>query len=112
MPGAGSVSRTLSAARPPSAIDFALPDLASRLRAASSFAVATAPEERWRELLSERAAGRDVGLSAAVLDFWLSRGPRSLPALMNQLDTLIAVSLRDQRRITVPFLRDVLALHG
>lgn len=102
----------LSAALPPTAIRFALPDLASRLRAAAVYAVRTAPETQWRALLIERAAGREVGLSDAVLDFWLSRGPRSLSALMNQLDTLVAVSLRDQRRITVPFVRDVLALHG
>ncbi len=100
----------VSARKPALEAHFSLPDLASRLRAAQSFNVAPPVEESWAELLKRRAAGRGFELDDRVLEFWLARGPRSFEALMEQLDAIDAATLHEQRKVTVPFLKQQLGL--
>lgn len=100
----------ISAALPALDARFALPDLASRLRAAQSFSVAPPLEQSWPTLLKRRAAGRGFELEDRVLDYWLARGPRSFGALMEQLDAIDAATLHEQRKVTVPFLKQQLGL--
>lgn len=100
----------ISSKRPALDQPFALPDLASRLRAAQAFAVTPPVEESWAALLKRRAAGRGFELDDRVLDFWLARGPRTFEALMAQLDAIDAATLHEQRKVTVPFLKQQLGL--
>ncbi|MCR9276884.1 MAG: DnaA/Hda family protein [Pseudomonadaceae bacterium] len=100
----------LSAALPALDTRFALPDLASRLRAAQAFHVTPPAEQFWAQLLKRRAAGRGFELDDRVLDFWLARGPRSFEALMQQLDAIDAATLHEQRKVTVPFLKRQLGI--
>ncbi len=59
---------------------------------------------RWGGLRSARG----LLVADSVLDFWLSRGDRNLASLLEQLRLVTDVALRQQRRITVPLLKDVL----
>lgn len=91
-------------------VAFALADLESRLRSLPSFAMAPPDDAGLRRILTAKARERGLVLSAGVLDYWLHRGPRTLPALLAQLAVLDARALAEQRRITVPFIKAELEL--
>jgi len=59
------------------------------------------------ELLRDRARRRGLVLEETAIDWMLARTDRSLASLLALLDRLDRESLAAQRRITVPFLRQV-----
>ena len=61
------------------------------------------------ELLRLRADRRGLQLDPATIDWLLRRVDRDVPALTALLDRLDRASLASQRRLTVPFVRQVLA---
>lgn len=89
---------------------FALPDLASRGRALPGFRVQAPDDEGLRQILSATAHQQGLVLSKSVLDYWLHRAPRSLPGLLVQLKTLDDCALAEQRRISIPLIKEVLSL--
>ena len=90
--------------------DFALADLASRLRALAGFEVLAPDDEGLKVVLAGAAARQGLELTPGVLDYWLHRSARSLPTLLDQLETLDARALAEQRRVTIPLIKEVLAL--
>ncbi len=90
--------------------DFALADLASRLRALPGYEVRPPGDSGLREVLSNAAALQGLVLTEGVLDFWLHRSVRSLPVLLEQLARLDARALTEQRSVTIPLVKEVLAL--
>jgi DnaA family protein len=99
----------LSAQQPPALLKFALPDLASRLGAAQVFQLRALDEAGQRDALRLRAGLRGLTLPDETLHYLQSRFPRDMRTLYQLLDTLDAAALEAQRRITVPFIREVLA---
>lgn len=97
-----------SASAMPSALRFAVPDLASRLEQCTRLALAPLDEAGRREVLVRRATRRGLQLNDAVLDYLFRRVGRDLGTLTTLLDRLDSESLAAQRRITVPFLRPFL----
>jgi len=85
-----------------------LPDLRSRLAQCTQFALAIPGETERRAILRERASARGLELDDVVLDWLFRRVDRDLATLTIMLDRLDRESLAAQRRITVPFLRQVL----
>jgi DnaA family protein len=103
-------SRLLFAARlPVRGLDIGLPDLRSRLQQATAYALPVPDDAIRQQLLSAGAQRRGLVLLPEVERFLLERGPRSLETFINCLEQLDRLSLRDQRRLTVPFVRDVLS---
>ncbi len=100
----------MSAAGSAQRLSFALADLASRCRALPGFRVAPPDDEGLKRILAHHAHRQGLVLSDDVLDYWLHRAPRSLPVLLRQLALLDGRSLAEQRRITIPLIKDVLAL--
>jgi len=92
----------------PAALGIALPDLRSRLGACTHYALKPLDDAQRREVLKSQAAARGIQLDEPVLDWLFSRYARDLGALLDLLDKLDRASLAAQRRITVPFLRDLL----
>lgn len=97
-----------SASAMPSALSFQLPDLISRLEQCTRIALEPLDETGRRSVLRQRAARRGLELDDAVLDYLFRRVGRDLGTLTALLDRLDHESLAAQRRITVPFLRNVL----
>lgn len=101
----------LAAVSPPSLLGLRLPDLASRLAAATSFALRPLDEAQQREALRLRAQQRGLELPEETALYLQRRFPRDMGSLHRLLDQLDTASLAEQRRLTLPFIRDVLRSH-
>lgn len=93
---------------PPLSLRFALPDLASRILAGTVLRLHLLSETEQVEALRLRAAQRGLELPEDTLAYLLRRLPRDMNSLCAFLDELDAASLVAQRRLTVPFVREVL----
>jgi DnaA family protein len=106
-----SSSRLIVAAlENPQRAEFALADLASRMRALTGFEVLAPDDDGLRKILTSSAERQGLTLTPSVLDYWLHRSPRALPVLLEQLEQLDARALTEQRRVTIPLIKEVLAL--
>ena len=92
----------------PAQLGIELPDLRSRLGACTQFALKPLDDDERRDVLRSSASERGIELDDSVLDWLFARYARDLGALLDLLDQLDQASLAAQRRITIPFLRDVL----
>jgi DnaA family protein len=93
---------------PPAALRFRLPDLRSRLLAASVHQLQELDEAGRVAALERRAGRRGLELSPEAAAWLVHRMPRDMHSLCGVLDRLDEAALAAQRRLTVPFLRQVL----
>jgi DnaA-homolog protein len=98
----------MAAAKAPSALGFALPDLASRAAGAVVYRLRALGEQDQALALIRHARHRGLTLEPAAARFLQSRVPRDMPALCGWLGKLDAASLAAQRKITIPFIREAL----
>ena len=91
----------------PDELALALPDLRSRLQQCARIALSPLDDDGRRAVLRDRAQRRGLALEEAAIDWLLTRTDRDLGALVGLLDRLDRASLEAQRRVTVPFLRQV-----
>lgn len=97
----GSVAAPMSAR-------IGLADLRSRLGSGVVYQLRRLDDDDCVEALRMRAAGRGLELPAETARFLMRRLPRDIASLCGWLDRLDLASLAAQRRLTVPFVRDVL----
>ena len=102
-------SLLVSADRPAAKIPFGLPDLQSRLNWGPVYRVDPVSGEDLHKAMALRAQHRGLQLPEETSRFLLRRFPRDMRSVYRLLDTLDLASLRAQRRLTVPFVRDVLS---
>ncbi|MBM5811466.1 MAG: DnaA regulatory inactivator Hda [Gammaproteobacteria bacterium] len=102
-------SLVCAADAPPAGLPFALRDLASRLAALTVFRLQPLSEAQQAGALRRRAGLRGLELPDEVLQYLLRRAPRDFAALCRLLDELDTEALAARRRLTVPFVRTVLA---
>ncbi|MDR2872045.1 MAG: DnaA regulatory inactivator Hda [Xanthomonadaceae bacterium] len=105
--GRSSVLYTACAA--PDALPLSLPDLRSRLAQCARVSLTPLDDAGRRAVLRDRAARRGFALDDAAIDWLLTHVDRDVAGLLAILETLDRESLAAQRRITVPFLRQVLS---
>ena len=92
----------------PDDLALALPDLRSRLQQCARVGLSPLDDDGRRAVLRDRAQRRGFVLEDAAIDWLLTRTDRYLGALVGLLDKLDRASLAAQRRVTVPFLRQVI----
>ena len=92
----------------PDMLGLVLPDLRSRLGQCARLALPGLDDEGRREVLRDRAQRRGLVLEDAAIEWLLARTGRDLASLVLLLDQLDRASLAAQRRVTVPFLRQVI----
>ena len=97
-----------AARQTPAALLLALPDLRSRLAQCTLIALPALDDDGRARVLRRRAASRGLAFDEAALDWLLTRCSRDLSDLAALFERLDHASLAAQRRITVPFLRQVL----
>lgn len=99
----------VSAGSAPAAAGFVLPDLASRLAWGGVFRLEPLADDDRVAALRKRARHRGLDLPEDVARYLLRRLPRDMRALCGWLDRLDTASLAAGRRLTMPFVREVIA---
>jgi DnaA family protein len=92
----------------PGQLGITLPDLVSRLAWGPVFQLQPLDDEGKREALRRRARARGMDLSEEVAAYLLRRSPRDMHSLFALLDRLDRESLVAKRRLTIPFVRELL----
>lgn len=100
----------IAANQPPAELSIDLQDLRSRLSAMIIFKIQPLSDNDKQVLLQQKAAAKGLSLADEVAQFMLLRSSRDLRCLMDSLDKLDKASLIEQRKITVPFVKNVLGL--
>ena len=85
-----------------------LADLASRMSKLAVFQVQPLDEQQRVAALQLRAQHRGLELPDDTAAYLLKRSRRDMASLYGLLDKLDLEALRAQRRLTIPFVRDVL----
>lgn len=98
----------LAAAAPAQQCGFALADLASRGAGAVTYRLAPLDDAERATALRLHAAARGLALDAAAAEFLLKRVDRDMAALTQWLAKLDVASLTAQRRLTIPFIRELI----
>ncbi|TAN08958.1 MAG: DnaA regulatory inactivator Hda [Rhodanobacteraceae bacterium] len=96
----------------PAALGIGLADLVSRLEMCTRCPLRPLDDAGRRAMLGLLAGRLGLRLEDDVLDWWFarqSRDPASLVALLQRLDR---ATLAAQRRVTIPFLRELLRAPG
>jgi DnaA family protein len=99
----------LAAACSPREASIALPDLRSRLTRLPVFHVHALDDEQCVAALRLRSGHRGLALPDDAARYVLKRSRRDMASLYELLDRLDDAALRAQRRLTIPFIRDVLS---
>jgi len=99
----------LTASAPAQQCEFALADLASRGAGAVTYRLAPLDDAERAKALQLHAAARGLALDAPAAEFLLKRVDRDMAALARWLAKLDAESLSAQRRLTIPFIRELIA---
>lgn len=89
-------------------LQLSLEDLRSRLSSGPIYQLLALDEARQQQVVRERARALGLELSAEVIQFIFQRSQRDLDSLLQILDTLDQASLREQRRLTIPFIKSTL----
>jgi DnaA family protein len=98
----------VSGVTPPAALPFKLRDLGSRLNGGLVLTLQPLEESEQIAALQLRAQLRGLELPEEAAQFMLRRLPRDMTHLYAVLDELDAASLVAQRRLTVPFVKEVI----
>ncbi|GAB1596489.1 DnaA regulatory inactivator Hda [Lysobacter claricitrinus] len=105
---AGGARVVYAATARPDALALVLPDLRSRLGQCIGVALTPLDDDGRREVLRQRAQRRGLAVDEAALEWLMRRVGRDLGSLTQLFDRLDHAALAAQRRLTVPFLREVL----
>jgi DnaA family protein len=89
-------------------LNVTLPDLISRLSWGFTEQIKSMSDDEKMFALQYRAKQRGVVLPDDVAKFLLNRLSRNMNDLIAHLDRLDKASIREQRKITIPFIKDVL----
>lgn len=85
-----------------------LPDLRTRLQWGESLHLATMPDTELAKWMQSVMHQRGLSLPMAVAEFMLSRYSRSMKNLQQQLQQLEVASIEQARKLTIPFVKQVL----
>lgn len=100
----------ITAKTAPVELNIQLPDLHSRLgEGVVEYLTPLGDREKWN-VLQERAASRGMEMGDEVASFLMSRTSRDFHTLFSLLDQLDEHTLIAQRRITIPFVKELLSL--
>lgn len=92
----------------PAMLGISLPDLVSRLGWGPVYHLQLLNDEEKAEALRLRAAQRGMEMPPEVANYLLNRASRDMQGLFALLDELDEVSLAAQRKLTIPFVREVI----
>jgi DnaA family protein len=86
-----------------------LADLRSRLQLCVSYEVVENADAAKALIMRLRAEQRGIELKDEVMQYIMLRNSRNLHDLMAVLDKLDTLSLAEQRRVTIPFVKEIMS---
>lgn len=98
--------------QPPDGLSLGLADLASRLQGSVLYGLWPLADSDRLVALQRRAARWGLKLPYASARYLVERFPRDTAGLFERLAVLDEASLRSHRRLTIPFIREVLGAPG
>lgn len=98
----------LAALVPPAAAGFALRDLASRAAGAVAYRLQPLVHSERVDALLAHAHARGLDLERGAAEYLLDRVDRDMATLQRWLDRLDRASLAEHRKLTIPFIRELL----
>jgi chromosomal replication initiation ATPase DnaA len=99
----------LSSRGPATAWSVSLPDLASRLKAASVISLASPDDELLQGALLKQFSDRQIRVDHAIVSYILTRMPRSMEAARTIVAAIDQAALEERAEVTRPFVAKVLA---
>ncbi len=102
----------VTSSQPPTALHWSLADIASRFAAASLYVLRPLDDADRMQALLRHASARGLDLPEDAARYLMLRVPRDLQSLCAALDRLDLAALQAQRRLTLPFIREVLEPQG
>lgn len=98
----------VSADQGPHELPISLPDLKSRLCSGDCYQVQLLEDQDKVGALQRGAQGRGLELNDDVAQYILQRASRNLKDLFSILDLLDESSLREKRKLTIPFVKEIM----
>ncbi len=98
----------LALRNPPGRLNFALPDLASRLRAAPAVGIDAPDETLLGAVLVKMFADRQINITDDILAYVLQRMERSFAAASDLVEKTDRLALAEKRAVTLPLVRQIL----
>jgi DnaA family protein len=89
-------------------LNISLPDLVSRLSWGLTEQLKPLSDKEKSFALQYRAQQRGLTMNDDVARFLINRLSRDMTSLISALEQLDQASIREQRRITIPFIKDIL----
>ncbi|MDU4311092.1 MAG: DnaA inactivator Hda [Klebsiella michiganensis] len=106
----GKTRLLITGDRPPRQLNLGLPDLASRLDWGQIYKLQPLSDEDKLQALQLRARLRGFEMPEDVCRFLLKRLDREMRSLFMTLDQLDRASITAQRKLTIPFVKEILKL--
>jgi DnaA family protein len=103
-----SVRLLFAASGQPDSLDLSLPDLRTRLTWGPVFQIHAVPEDQLQAALLHQLESRSLKVSNDVAVYLLNRFPRNISSLKQIIDLLDHASLKEQRRVTVPLIKQLI----
>jgi len=103
-------SLLMSSHTSPPALPIVLPDLKSRILGCVVYHIENLSDQGKLDALRMRASVRGFDLPEDVAQFILRRASRDTVALFHLLNQLDDASLQEKRKLTIPFVKDILGL--
>lgn len=100
----------VSANSAPKDLAIALPDLKSRLASGVTYQLHRLTDDQKIKVLQLRAKQRGLKITLLVGRFLLNHCSRSMTELFGILEVLDRASLAEQRRLTIPFVKQILSI--
>jgi len=100
----------VAARQNPATIALTLPDLRSRMATALIYQLESLNDDKKQQALIIQAQARGLDLPSEVANYVLRHHSRDMQVLMTLLQQLDKASMVEKRRLTIPFVRQV--LHG
>ena len=107
---AGGFGLLITCSGTPHQLSFSINDLGSRLRSFHCMELKALPESEKRRWLADEVRERGLDLTDDVLEYLFSRVGRSQESLADVIEKLDFESLAQSRKLTIPFVREVLKL--
>jgi DnaA family protein len=91
-------------------LGITLPDLVSRMQWGLTEQIKSLSDDNRVLVMRERAKIRGIDLPEDVAKFLITRSNRDMKNLIKILDVLDKESIREQRKITIPFIKEILSI--